>query len=813
MEVQWYRAVVLFRKNELDMWKESKKSTQITDNTEGISDLLFLETLDTAMNVSFSQTMKPTIVAVIAMYCLKRHVHDYENNCVSLIGFALVHDQNTLASMVSNRVLYMRSSDVSFCYIQHKDILRVQRAGMSPILSPQLKMNKMGGHVLETIVHQGMHISEKQFTNRLSKWMAHGQPLHVWIMLRYILTDFGGTGVALLPLTCLQQVRMSGINPKGDGTAAAYRLPPGTTGLLQCLRAIERTPSSETYYRDFIRYIQKDYTSSIAALQEIEKKFSEQDYEWERYPVIYTARCRDLWSTLTQLPSMSLQDVETFLEDRLIPKHDQLFAGSPYKIILGQANVRVHSVQDFCLYKFTTGDQNVSWKPVVRRQLHCYKVLASRTGAPSPLLCGNHELKAFADSRQPLFMDSSDTMCHIYPHRGDTVAIDTTPSVASLKKLLVGKADLPSLMKGRTELPHKTLCVHEVTNTLLNISTVVIDVDVDASSNVVSIVRQSEEGLNQFCTELKHNAIRVLDHIESKSTLLEGLANDAKHIIFRTEPTDRDKEGFHHLIVLPEWVCLQDTRVASIFVSLLDATRPCMHVIGQQGVTFDNFYNAGRHPMRLPFQCKSEGKNPLLLVHSDYAESWADIGTFFIHGPRPPSQRRVLIDNITGVVDISEQSEHHRNTVSVLRQKNDSESKQSSFPSILDRYGKDLRCTTLGEIQMKMEAAFTNHIAKLLVSRVTEMGRNLCMSDIGMSWQADKEILAVGKGEKRYMDVCIATPHRGLQSCVYYICIRMKQVNKIRRIYAVLYELCFSTNCVASRTNRPYDTGIKAILA
>jgi hypothetical protein len=824
---------MLFSQRELRLWKELKVPSSASaaaaadDDPEDSARLLFMNSLEKAMDVSFLGTMKET-VAVIAMYGLRKHVCIYTNHCVCLVGFVLVHNEYTLQTIVNKRSLPMRTQDVSMAFISHTDIILAQKVGISPHLLTHIHVSRMGVHILDQTVARGVYLSDRSVANQLRKWSMQAKSvLHLWIMLRYTLAGFGGTDVALLPDVCLEQVGMSGVPLHGD-SSPAYHDVSYMSNLIPCLQAVECTPLSEQYYLDFVRYITDDYVPSMNRLQMIEKQFSKQDHAWERFPVIYTERSRDLWATLSELPSLSLPTVETFLREQFIPKHDELFARTPYDLALDQASVTVQQVEDFCLYRWEAGNENghvnVHWQCLINRTKHCRKLLASSLDAPSPLLCGNSEVSAFSTFRQPLLMDSSEDMHHVYPFVGASFDLTVMPSVASIMALIVGTGRLSTLMKGQGPLPDKESCLHEVANPLLNISTVVVDVDVEAGSNIISKVRESKADMQQFCSELIENGRKVLCHLETKCSMLEGLADEAKHMLFRTEPGNRGKEGFHHLIVLPEWVCLQNIAVASAFIQLLQITRCCMPMVGEQGVIFDNIYESTRHAMRLPFQCKSKGNHPLLLMHSDYGEAWDasdNIGSLFMHGPKCASVQsgakarrvaRLLIDNISGVDYMSERSEHYRHAVAVLGQRNRLEAKQSSYPSILERFGDNLNCSSLAEIRTLLERAFEKHIAKQLIARMNTMGvgNSMSVADIGFSWLAEKEMMTVGKGNSRYMDVCIAQRHQGLQSCTYYVCVQRKQTG---RIHAVLYEMCFSTNCVACNKNVPYYTGIYAVLA
>lgn len=435
---------------------------------------------------------------------------------------------------------------------------------------------------------------------------------------------------------------------------------------------------------------------------------------------------------LSTIPSLSRQSVETFLRDQFIPKHDELFCRTPYELALEQASVSVQTVDEFRLYQWGSGNEhgqiNIQWRGLRNRIFHCKRQLESSLDGPSPFLCNSPELSVFAKLRQPLLMDSSEgcsSMQHVYPFTstGDSLALTTIPSMASIVALLVGKDSLDTLMKGQEMLSHMESCIHEVTNPMLNISTVVVDVDLEAGSKIVSKVRESQTYLEQFCSELIQNVRRVLEHLETKCSRLIGLADAVKHLVFRTQPGDRSKEGFHHLIVLPDWVCLQNIRVASAFVQLMQITRHCMPMTGEQGVTFDNIYESCRHPMRLPFQCKSKGNHPLLLIHSDYGDAWdvsLNVGSLFMHGNKHPhalhvgenmgmQPERVLVDDISGLNAMSEGTEHHRHAISVLSQRNRIETQQSSWPSVFERFGEDLNCSSLTEMGTLLEKAFTRY--------------------------------------------------------------------------------------------------------
>lgn len=827
---------MLFTQVELTKWKELKNplagSAPIvaaagSADPEDSVRLLFMNTLDKPMDVSFLGTMKET-VGVIALYGLRKHISVYSNHCVCLVGFVLVHDKQTLNVIVNKRSLTLRTPHISTGFISHTDIIQTQKVGMSPDLPRHLHVSRMDVHILDQTVAHGVYLSDRSIANQMRKWASQAKSvLHLWIMLRYTLAGFGGTGVPLLPMVCLEQLEMSGIPPHGDGSPA-YRDISNAIDLIPCLQAAECTPFAEQYFQDFVRYIRDDYVPSMNRLQDIEKAFSDQDHAWKRFPVIYTERSRDLWATLSELPSLSLPKVESFLHERFIPKHNELFQGTPYDLALDQASVTVQPVKEFCLYQWKAsendGQVTVRWLPLTNRMHHCRRQLISLHDAPSPLLCGNPELSAFASFHQPLFMDSFDYMHHVYPYVGSSVDLGRMPSTTSIAALMVGKSCLSSLMKGHGTPVHKDSCIHEVTNPLLNISSVVVDIDIEPGSRIISKIRESESAMKQFCYELIENSRKVLHHLETKNSALKKLADETKHIVFRTEPGARPKEGFHHLIVLPEWLCLQNIEVASAFVQLIQITRHCMPMVGTQGVIVDNIYTSPRHALRLPFQCKSKRNNPLLLVHSDYGEAWdasVDIGSLFIHGPKttskqssssePTQVKRLLIDNISGVNAMSEKGEHHKLAVYVLGQRNKQEAQESSYPSVLERFGDDLKCSSLVEIRSKLEGAFTKHIAKQLVGRVNVMGigNTLSLEEISLGWLEDKEMMTVGKGGSRYMDVCIAKKHHGLQSCVYYICIQRQQT----RIHAILYELCFSTNCVACKDNPPHKTGIYAVLA
>lgn len=841
---QWFQAIVLFTQKELRMWKELKESTSRPsacgtatasasdgDETDGSARLLFMKHLDKPMTVSFQKTMKET-VGVIALYGLRKHCPVYTNHCMCLVGFALVHEDTILQTIVQKRRLPMRTLNMSMGFISHTDIIMAQRVGMSPDLQTHIHVSAMHGHVLDKTVAHGVYLSERAIGNHLQNWAVQvASPLYLWIMLRYTLAGFGGTNCSLLPAICLEQLAVSGIPPEGD-SSPAYLDASDTTNTTRRLLAVECTVSSERYFQEFVHYIQHDYEPSIKKIQEIETLMSKQDEEWERFPIMYTDRSRELWATLSELHSLSVANVEAFLRDRFIPTHNKLFCKTPYEFALEQASVTVQPVVDFCLYRWGSGHDdghvvNVHWGRVCNRTGHCKGQLRALLDGPCPLLCPNPELSVFAFLRQPLFMDSSDTMHHAYPYIRDSLSLTTIPSVASIVALLVGRDCLSSLMNGRGTLGPQKSCIHEVVNPLLNMSMVVVDVDVEAGSRVICHVRESEENLDQFCSELIENSKRVLQHLEHKCSSLAGLSTEAKHMVFRTEPGGRGKEGFHHLIVFPEWVCLQNIRVASAFVKLMEITRHCMPVVGMQGVKFDNIYESGRHAMRMPFQCKSTGINPLLLLYSDYGEQFdvsTHLGSLFMHGPKQQSlmseskgrrATRLLIDDISGVNSMSESSQHYMHAVSVLSQRNKFEAQQSSFPSILGRFGGDLKCTSTEDIITILEKALKKSIAKKLVDKVNAMSilNTLYLEDIKFGWLADKEIMAVGKGQKLYMDVCIAQRHQGLQSCSYYMCIQRQKPQNGGGIQALLYEMCFSTNCIAGKNNPPYYTGISAMLS
>lgn len=835
-EAQWFQAVVLFTQKELRLWKDMKCSSSVhgggggaagtandgpssDDETTDNARLLFMKPLGEAMDVSFQATMKNN-VGVIALYGLKKNVSVYSNHCVCLVGFALVHDEYTLQWIIKQRSLPLRTLNLSMGFIMHTDIIMAQKVGMSPHLKAHINVKKMDGHILDQTVAHGVYLSERAIGIHLRKWAVHAtSSLHLWIMLRYCLTGFGETNVPLLPNMCLEQVALSGIGPNGDGRTVHHEAS-CLTNVTQCLLAVECTPSSEQYFQDFVRYIQHDYVPSMKALQEIESVFSEQDREWERFPVIYTEQSRKLWALLSNLSSFSLSHVERFIHNQLIPKHHELFSITPYELALAEASVTVQSVEDFCLYRWGSDDKvNLHWKAVPNRIASCKIQLQSSSNGPSPLLCKSPELSVFAQLRQPLLMDSSESMHHVYPFSGDSLALSTIPSIASIAALLVGKDHLPTLMKGQGLLTHMESCIHEVTNPLLNISTIVIDVDVEASSKIVCKVRESEAYLTQFCSELIQNTRKVLLHLETKCPSLTGLTDEVKHLVFRTEPSNRRKEGFHHLVVLPEWVCLQNIQVASAFVQLLQITRHCMAMVGEQGVKFDNIYESSRHSMRLPFQCKSKGNNPLLLIHSDYGQFWdlSDVGSLFMHGRNGHSVGSIsrtclVIEDISGVNSMSESTEHYKHAVQVLANRNRMEAGQSSAPSLLERFGSALNCSSLIDICTLLENVFRRYIAQNFVDKVKKMGMasSLSVADIGLKWLADKELMTVRKGSSTYLDVCIAQRHQSLQECIYYLCIRRQPETNL--ICAVLYEMCFSTNCIACKKNPPYDTGIHAVL-
>lgn len=836
-EMEWFQSLVLFTQKELKLWKEMRCSNSVprcgggardaghaiadisVSDTDAHAVLLFMNRLEEAMDVSFQKTLLE-VVGVIALYALKKHISVYSNHCVCLVGFVLVHNKSTLQQIVHGRRLPMRTQDMSMGFISHKDILKVQKVGMCPHLQSHICVTTMHGHVLDQTVSHGVYLSERAFGIHLRKWaMQAKSALHLWMMLRYTLAGFGGTDVPLLPSTCLEQLALCGISPDGDGSSA-HTETACLNNFTQCLLAVECTPSSVEYFQEFVNYIQHDYVPSMKKLEEVERVLSEQDREWERFPVIYTDRSRQVWGLLSSLSSFSLPSMETFLQTKFMPKHCELFSRTPYEMALEHASVAVQRVQGFGLYEWGLGNAggqvNVHWKPVSDRTSYCRRELESSV-RPSPLLCKNPELSTFAKLRQPLLMDSSESMRHVYPFTRYSMALRTVPSTASIVTLLVGKDDISTIMNGKGMLRHLESCIHEVTNPLLNISTIVVDVDVQAGSQAVSKLRDSQANVTQFCSELVQNTRRVLLHLETKCTSLTGLANDVKHIVFRTDPDNRTKEGFHHLIVLPEWVCLQSIQVASGFVELLKITRHCMPMVGEQGVQFDNIYESNRHAMRLPFQCKSKGNNPLLLVHSDYGDTWdlLDIGGLFIHGPKRHPVGRLsrgyfLIDDISGINVMSESTEHYKQAVSVLSHRNRIEAQQSSALSVLERFGKGLNCTSINEICTLLQKAFTRYISKRFVDKVnkTAVEKRLSMTAIGLKWLEDKQLMTVTNGCSPYWDVCIAQRHQNLQHCIYYLCIRRQQ----HVIRAVLYEMCFSTNCVACKMNPPYDTGIYGIL-
>ena len=818
---RWFQALVLFTQQELTRWKEMKDPRQAASSTAAdanesgtVAHLLFLNELDKPMNVSFHRTMKEK-VGLIAMYGLKKFIHNPKSAYWCLIGFVIVYDVCTLQSILKSRSVPRRTNHISMAYISHTDIMKVQD------FTGHLSITKMSGHILDQTVSHGLHLSESSFASYLKKWpIEAASVLHLWIALRYILTGYGEKYRRFVPVVCLEQVVLSGIPPDGDGSPA-YSDSSCMNDLVSCLKAVEFMPSAEHFFQKFVQYINHDYTLSIDKLKAIEEQFCQQDDVWKRFTVLYTERSRQLWSSLSELPSLSLATVETFIRERLIPKHDELFGSTPYDHALNQASVSAQPVEVFCLYTFEESDEdgliNVHWQPPGCRKHQCIKYLQSFLDTYSPGLCGNPELSAFALCHRLLLMESSNEMCYVYPFTGTSVDLTTVPSTASIVALLVGRERLSSLMKGHATLTSRNCCFHEVTNPLLNISTVVADVDISAQSSIITKIRQSDIAMKQFCSELKENARKVLRHLEIKCTLLKGLAQETKHLIFRTEPANRTKEGFHHLIVFPDWLCLQNIAVASDFINLLDITRSCMPLVGQQGVEFDNIYKSPRHAMRLPFQCKSKGKYPLLLVHSDYGEEWdvsKDLGSLFIHGPkheeRELTRNRVLVDDISGINLMSETSGHFTNAVFLLRQRNKVDSQQS-YKSLLDRFGDDLNCSSVEEISTLVERAFERTIARKFVMKVNSMGLpgyGLCVEHIKLGWLKEKELMTVGKGMNRYMDVCIAKEHQDRQSCIYYICVQKYEM----RIRAVLYLKCFSTNCVAWHKNIPYNTGFSAVL-
>ena len=172
-----------------------------------------------------------------------------------------------------------------------------------------------------------------------------------------------------------------------------------------------------------------------------------------------------------------------------------------------------------------------------------------------------------------------------------------------------------------------------------------------------------------------------------------------------------------------------------------------------------------------------------------------------------------LIDDISGASVLLEKNEHYRNAVSVLRQKNRLDAQHASYPSMLERFGDDLMCSSVEEMRTLVERAFRQSISKAFVDKLNNMGAHvgihMTVEDIELGWLKEREMMSVGTvGNNRYMNVCIAQPHEGRQPCVYYICVQRKQAT----ICVVLYEMCFSTNCLAGQGKKPYKTGLSAVL-
>lgn len=320
--VEWFQSLILFSEAEMILYKELSKNAD-TPKGSGTCRLLFLKKLENPMDVSFSGTIKEKR-AVIALYCVKKHVPHYRKHCVCLIGFAILHDNDAIKRMTEERLLCIRSLDTSLSFISHKHILRVHRVGMCPNLQEHINISIMHGHILEQIVSRGVYLSERQFVIHLRNMGVTFTKsiLHLWIMLRYTLTGFGETNVPMLPHMCMEQIELSGIPMKGD-SSRAYLDSSFMNNLVPCLQAVECTPSSHKYYDEFVRYVRNEYQPSIELLANTEDKFSKEDFLWKRFPVNYTKYSHDLWSTLSELPSLHLSIVQTFVRDRLIPKHEK----------------------------------------------------------------------------------------------------------------------------------------------------------------------------------------------------------------------------------------------------------------------------------------------------------------------------------------------------------------------------------------------------------------------------------------------------------------------------------------------------------
>lgn len=796
--------------------------------------------------------------SIIAIYSLRKTVQDMKYGRTRLLGYIFIHRCNILNEILETHEVLpghlhgmyvwflpwemakgcLNSSQInSFNY--HRDTFQ------------RLRQQAIRGSVLEIWFPKDVYLQTEELSSILKEEYSfmNGSQAEAWLYFRNVLftTDLRYTGLKTKMKTLIR-LFVNTISTQFD----SYEL--DLDVILDHFRNLEQKHDMEAIYSMFLQYMDEKFLKSVdtihASMQYMERRLE----SYKHFPILSSMKRAKTYQLLNLIPSLDENLISKFVNETILP---QIEKDIPYQniedIIFESSSIKLSSPEKFLLYEHNNENTRYSFVRKTRFPEIITKSLLrdnsySQFLKHSENISNVHDiLKITARYNVPLFT-YMDTLYNVKFWMSDAflssgTCISTGFSSVVLKKVLLGQ----EYHKGSQIVEKWRMCnreaqksrsssinifgkhfpggyFHEVINPNLNISCLVLDIDI-CEKTFCHLFWEGYKFNNgdfhiRVLHDLRENTICTFTKIQQSVSDHLGqidLVNEINHVFFISDCKNLNKVGIHHHVILPKWFALKNVSVAREIVRALNTIRmKYTETIGicSKSIYDENIYKSIYHTIRCPFQNKpnSDDSSQLLplLYGNETNDNVMSLNQSLIHGGGFSStsgteKRLILLEEITdltGVVGCD--------VLNKIVQTTKEEQLLSSFKQqyIVNLFTNNLSkfsqiSTSIKDIETYLNSFFKVKIMKIIEMQMQTVSQNISLvaniiPRLAVKWDSTVKCFIIVRsdtGSKRIPICCLNKHYVSRPQCVYYLVLRPTH----RGIQCVVYTSCFASKCNSNK--------------
>lgn len=790
--------------------------------------------------------------SIIAIYSLRKTVQDIKYGRTRLLGYIFIYDLNILNEILRTHEILPIHLDSTYVWFlpwemakKCLDSSHINSYNYHYDTFKLLRQQAIHGSLLEMWYPKDVYLQTEELSSIFKEEYSfmNGSETEAWLYFRNVLftTHINYTGLKSKMRSLIRHF----VN-KISTPFVPHEI--DLDLILDNFRNLEKKHDMEAIYNMFLQYMKENFLNSVitihASMQYMERRLE----SYKHFPLLSSIKRSKIYQLLNQIPSIEGNQISKFVNETILP---QIERDIPFQnvedIIFDSCSIKVSLPERFLLYEHNKTNNTYSFVSKRRFPEIITKSLLrdnsySQFLKHSEMISNVHDiLKITASYNVPLFT-YMDTLHNLKFWISDDFLLNKTYiskgfSSVALKKMLLGH----EFSQGSQIVEKWRMCnqqaqknnnsnifgkyfpggyFHEVINPNLNISCLVLDIDV-CEKQFCDLFWESYKFINgdfhiRVLRDLRDNAICTFTKIQHRISDHLGeldLVNELKHVFFISECKSLNKVGIHHHVIFPSWFALKNVSVAREIVRALNTIRMrYKETIGRFSTSIydENIYKANYHTIRCPFQNKPniDDSSQLLpiLCENEISPIIMSLNQSLIHGgsfssTRGSDGKLILLEEITDL------------TCDVLNKtilKTKEEQLQSSFKkqNIVNLFTNNLSKfsqfnTSIKDIETYLNGFFKSKIMKRIENQMQSVSQNIdlvakLMPNLLIKWDTSVNCFIIVRsdtGSKRIPVCCLNKHYVSRPQCMYYLVLRSIHLG----IQCLVYTSCFASKCNSNK--------------